>query len=143
MRTTASSVVPVPIDDAFYFIADLRHLADWVDGLDAPQLTSDGPFGAGSTFSVRYTHAGRSQRISCCVTTFDPPHAFGIKALTGPLSFQALFTLEPVADGTQVTSQTVAEPTFLLSLLGPLLRRQRRRRLRQELDTLRHLLVAA
>ena len=55
MKTSTSIVIEKPIEDVFVFAANVENMDRWFKGISETRLTSDGDYGAGSTFASKYT----------------------------------------------------------------------------------------
>ena len=135
-----SVVINRPPAEVFEFVSDLENDSQW--GLTTQtRRTSPGPLGVGTTFRQRDRFLGRPLELSMEVVGFEPNHQMAIRATSRLLSLAGDRTVEPVgAAATRLTLTGGGHARGMLKLAEPLLVAAGRRRLRRQLDDLKHLL---
>lgn len=100
--------------EAFDFMADLRHFADWDPGVQrVEQVTGDGG-GADAAFDVTVDAPGRGLTLRYETTEYDAPQRVVVRAQSKMFTSLDRIDVEPVGTGSRVTYD--AE----LTLNGPL-----------------------
>ena len=141
MHATARTLVDRPIEDVWAYVADVEHLADWVDGVSDVRPPADDPVVAGSTFSSRYAYRGETFDVEYEVTAADPPRRLDLRSTAGPFPFAGSLRLAEVEGGTEVSNTLEAgsdglATSVIFAVLGPVVRRLMRRQLARELEAL-------
>ena len=83
MHVTANATVSAPIDTVWAVLTDHRGMATWAPGLTVSLGTPGSPDPNGVGAVRRISTPGPGPDIVEEVTTFDAPHVFGYKALSG------------------------------------------------------------
>lgn len=140
MNLSASIVIPRPREEVFAFISRVENMPRWVTGVLSARLDS-GEMSPGATFTCEYRQGLRSDSVQLEVVAYEPPRKYGTRTSRAPFQFEGMFHLESIDEGTLVTNTIEAGPDSLSSklatmLLGRLLQRSMRKRLRRELDAL-------
>ncbi len=148
MKASASIVIDRPISEVWDFVADIRNMDKWVNGVSDPKPISQGEWGVGSTFESGYTYAGKTHTITYEITGFDPPNRVSVRSTSGPFPFEGWTEVRKEGDGTHVTNAIDAKPTnvFLtlwFAMLGVVLRMMMRLQLHKELALLKARLEGA
>lgn len=63
---------PLPIDDAFAFIADFANAQHWDPGVATSERTDAGPVGLGARYRVGVRMASRVAPMDYRITTYEP-----------------------------------------------------------------------
>lgn len=114
---------PMPPTEAFAYMADLTHFAEWDPGVQhAEQVRGDGP-GAEAAFDVAVKAAGRTMTLRYDIVGYDAPTSLTAFAETGLLSSRDTITVAPDGAGSIVTYDAVLNLKGPLGLADPLLRR--------------------
>ena len=142
MKASATLLIDKPISEVWDFVADIRNMDKWVNGVSDPTPTSQGEWGVGSTFTSGYTYAGKTHTVAYEITGFDPPNRISMRSTAGPFPFEGCTELLEEKDGTRLVNTIDAKPTnaFLavwFAALGVILRMMMRIQLRKELLMLR------
>lgn len=148
MKSSASVLINRRITEVWDFVADIRNMDKWVNGVSDPVPTSDGNWGVGSTFKSDYEYAGKTHAITYVITEFDPPYRLSMRSTSGPFPFEGCTELQEEKDGTRLINSIDAKPTNLLltvwfALLGVVLRMMMRIQLKKELVKLKAALEGA
>jgi uncharacterized protein YndB with AHSA1/START domain len=126
-----------PIEVVFGAVADVRTHPQWQAGLLQIEVPTDSVAGVGARGVEVRQLFGRTARFPYEITVYDPPRAWGFRALAGPVRPAAHLTFSPHDDGTQVESE-LNIPGFFGFLLGRAMLAQQQRnyaRLKQLLET--------
>ena len=148
MKARASLLIDKPITKVWDFVADIRNMDKWVNGVSDPVPTSEGKWGVGSTFRSNYTYAGKTHTVTYVITEFDPPNRVSMQSTSGPFPFEGCTELQGDNHETRVTNAIDAKPTnvFLsvwFALLGVVLKMMMRSQLQKELLKLKEMLEGA
>ena len=140
MNLSASIQINRAPEEVFAFISDVNNMPRWVTGVTKARLLSSG-MAEGARFQLDYRQGWRSDSVELEVVEFDAPRTVSTKAIRGPFQFAGTVEVEAVEGGTRVTNTIEADADslstkFATVLLGPLLLRSMRNRLRRELDAL-------
>lgn len=105
---------PMPADQAFTFMADLRNFEDWDPGVQkSVQVEGSGP-GPDAVFDVTVDAPGKGLTLRYETTEYDAPNSCTVKASSTLFTSLDRITVEPTENGSLVTYD--AE----LTLNGPL-----------------------
>ncbi|MAG35854.1 MAG: hypothetical protein CL878_06390 [Dehalococcoidia bacterium] len=145
MRAETRIEVERPIEDVWAFVADIENMGQWVDGVSEPRMSNGNDMGEGATFTSKYTYGGKTHTLDYEVTAYKPPKRLAMRSTEGPFPFDGELDLETVGGGTLVTNTIDAGSdgtftTVMVALFGPVLRMMMRRRLHQELVSLKGIL---
>lgn len=149
MRQRESIVVACPIEDAFAFLADPRNLPAWVDPVSHVELV-DGTetVEVGTRFEQRVDADGASAgeagpaRFTGRIVEHTPPERVGFRFEGETGHVETTFELETTRRGTRVTEAVEVPLTrWATKLLAPVLWLANRRRLKEQLAELEHVLV--
>ena len=98
MPATAIEVDCSP-EEVFAYVTDPSRFIEWQHGVVSGHLDTDGPQGPG-TRCVTVRRIGFSQRpVTSEVTHVDPPRAWGVRGVDGPIRATVNVTVEPVDAG--------------------------------------------
>jgi hypothetical protein len=126
-------------EDVLALLTSFREMPRYVPEISAAEQTSAGPVRVGTTFVQHGRFLGRRMAVSTMVTVHEPPRHFGYRA-AGPLPYEAVYTLTPVREGTQLRAEVVVRPRWPLALLEPLLVRKVPSLYRKNLARMRQIL---
>jgi carbon monoxide dehydrogenase subunit G len=113
--------LPVPIEEAFDFLADLSRTAEWDPGVVEAERLSEGPIGVGSRFRVVVSFLGRTLPIEYRTASYERPTRLVLRGGDG--SFRSIdeITFVERAGGTRVTYEARIELVGVGRLADPLL----------------------
>ena len=142
MKASANILIDRPVSEVWDFVADIRNMDKWVNGVSDPRPVSDGEWGVGSAFESKYTYAGKTHTITYEITGFDPPNRLAMRSTSGPFPFEGCVELREDGHGTRLTNTLDAEPTNIFltlwfATMGIVLRMMMRNQLRKELVLLK------
>jgi carbon monoxide dehydrogenase subunit G len=113
--------VPVPIQEAFDYLADFSRTADWDPGVSEAERLDAGPIGRGSRFRVVISFLGQSLPIEYEIETFERPKRLVLRG--GDDTFQSIdeITFVPRGRGTRITYEARLVLAGIRRLADPLL----------------------
>jgi carbon monoxide dehydrogenase subunit G len=79
-RYTATIDVPVPIEDAFDYLAEFSSTQEWDPGVSEAEMLTPAPVALGSQFRVVAGVAGRKVPLTYEITNYDRPHRVTVRA---------------------------------------------------------------
>jgi uncharacterized protein YndB with AHSA1/START domain len=127
-----------PPSEVFAYLTDPQHLPEWQSS--ALEAKADRPMGVGTRIMDVRKFLGRRVESTVEVTEYEPDSKFSLKALSGPIPFQAHHTLRADDGGTRLTFVGEGEPGGFFKLAGPLVARQAERQFKGDFETLKDLL---
>ena len=94
----------LPIDEAFAYLADFSHAAEWDPGVVAARRLDAGPIAPGSRFEIVSRFLGRNVELVYTAVQVDSPSRIVFEGATdaGLRSIDTL-TFEKTAAGTEIT----------------------------------------
>jgi carbon monoxide dehydrogenase subunit G len=128
------------MQEVFDFMSDPANDAQWRSGSEFAEWTSDGPIGAGSTLRSVDSFLGRKIEAASEITTWDPPHQYGLKSVGGSFPARFTFKLESHESGTQLTAAGEIEFRGFFKLVEWLFGRQIEKQVEDDFSTLKLLL---
>ena len=137
---TIVTIIGRPVEDVFAVIRDVDRAPLWMPGLSEARITSDGPLEAGSTMVYQGTFLGRRYDMHAECTGLTENKHFATRTTAGPFYLETDAVLEPVAEGTRVTSTFRGESRGFFKLAEPLVVRLSRKHWETAMDNARALL---
>ena len=115
---------PMAPAEAFAYMADLTHFAEWDPGVTrAKQVKGNGP-GADAAFDVAVKAFGRTITLRYDIVAFDSPNTVTAFAENSVMSSKDTITVTPAeGNGSIVTYDAVLKLKGPLGLFDPLLRK--------------------
>jgi carbon monoxide dehydrogenase subunit G len=105
-KFTKSIFINRPQQDVFDFLSNPVNLTKWQPAVELAEWTSTGTPGIGSTYKLVVNMLGRKSETVFEIKSWDPPNRYSYKSvnMSHPAeSIEALITLEPKENGTQLT----------------------------------------
>jgi carbon monoxide dehydrogenase subunit G len=132
-RYASESVINVPPEKVFAYVADLPRHSEWASHKLEVMQTSSGPVAAGSTFES-VSHLFGTQREKLTVIDNSPRKRCAFES-TGSLGLVLnAFELAAVDGGTMLTkSVEIERPSFMARLMAPMVGRTARKSLTADL----------
>jgi uncharacterized protein YndB with AHSA1/START domain len=97
-------IIHRPVEEVFAFLEDLTNVPRWQEAVEeARQVTGD-PIGVGTQYTSARMMMGQRFEASIEYIEHEPDKKIVFKSTSGPVSFQAAYLTEPLAEGTQVTA---------------------------------------
>ena len=142
MKASANILIDRPISEVWGFVADIRNMDKWVNGVSDPRPVSNGEWGVGSAFESKYTYSGKTYTITYEISGYDPPNRIAMRSTSGPFPFEGCVELRKDGYATHLTNTLDAEPTNIFltiwfATMGIVLRMMMRAQLRKELTLLK------
>jgi len=137
---TIVTVIGRPAEEVFAAITDMDRMPLWLPGMKEARITSGGPLEAGSALVYRGTFLGRSFTSPLVCTGLTQNKHFATRTTAGPIHLETDAVVEPVADGTRVTSTYRGESRGFFKLAEPLVVRLSKKTWETAADNLRILL---
>jgi uncharacterized membrane protein len=109
-RFSARIVIARPPADVFAWVADPRHVAMVLDGVDRWEPLDDGAAGVGARFDVSMRALGFPLENVLVLETWDEPRAIGWRSVSGLVAQSGGWRFEPRGGGTEVTLTIGYEP---------------------------------
>ncbi len=111
--------LPLPIEEAFDYLADFSKTAEWDPSVtEAEQLTPD-PVGLGSRFRVSVSLLGRALPIEYEIRTYERPHRLVLVGVDDGFRSIDEVTFVERSGGTRVTYEARIELEGLRKLADP------------------------
>jgi carbon monoxide dehydrogenase subunit G len=113
--------LPVPVEEAFDFLADFSRTAEWDPGVIEAERIGSGPIGLGSRFRVVVSFLGRSIPIEYEIAVYERPSRL---VLTGrDESFRSIdeITFVERGSGTRITYEARIELVGIRRVADPVL----------------------
>jgi len=117
---TITTVIRRPADEVFAVITDVDRTPLWMPGLSEAHITSDGPLETGSALIYQGTFLGRGYESHAVCTGLTENKHFATEMTNGPFYLETDAVLEPVPDGTRVTTTCRGESRGFFKLAEPL-----------------------
>ena len=130
-----------PAEEVFDYLADVRHLPEWQDGV--VEVRSDGEPRAGSRFVEVRSFLGKRIESTIEIVAYEPSTLFTIKVIQGPIPFEVRHTIEPEGSGTRVHVVGEGEPGGFFKLAEGLVTRQVQKAAEKDFAQLKQVLEAA
>jgi uncharacterized protein YndB with AHSA1/START domain len=112
--------LPVPVEDAFHYLADFSNTAEWDPSVESAERLDAGEIGPGSRFRVRVGFAGQTLALDYEITAFEPPTRLVLRGGDAQVESVDEVTLAPREGGTRVTYEARIELCGLRRLADPL-----------------------
>jgi uncharacterized protein YndB with AHSA1/START domain len=125
-----------PPADVFAYLTDLTRIPEWQATAIEGRLESDRLEEGARAVEVR-KFLGRTMESSLSVTAYEPDRRFAAEVVSGPVSFRIDHVLEPRDGGTQVTFTIEGEPGGFFRFAEPVVARQVRRQVADDLRMLK------
>jgi carbon monoxide dehydrogenase subunit G len=113
---------PMPIDEAFAFVADFANSMLWDPGVAESRRLDDAPLGLGSRFRLGVRMRGRVAPMDYTITTFEPPRQVVLTGSGSGVSAIDDIRFEATASGTRIDYVADIRLTGLLRLIEPFAR---------------------
>lgn len=92
-RTSAS------VDQVWSVLTDLEAAVGRLQGVEAIEVLTDGPYAVGTTWRETRGMFGKSETQEMSVAEADAPHRTVVTASAGGVDYTTTFTVSPTADG--------------------------------------------
>jgi uncharacterized membrane protein len=143
MRVDESIEIDRPPEAVFNYVSDVGNYPEWMAHVLEVRKDTPGAPQQSDTFTVAIKSVGRRFETPYERTSYEAKRRYTDGAIGGPIPKQRWHsTFEEVPGGTRLTRAVEAEPGGLLKLLEPLQKWAAGRQLKEDLQTLKHLLEA-
>jgi uncharacterized protein YndB with AHSA1/START domain len=142
---SASADIDRPQEEVFAYVTDPSRFAEWQAGVVGGHMENGAAVSVGSKCMTTRRIGGAEREVTSQVTKLDPPRAWAVHGIEGPIRAIVDVTVEPLAGATssRVTIALDFEGHGIGKLLVPLVvRRQARnemptniQRLKERLET--------
>jgi uncharacterized protein YndB with AHSA1/START domain len=141
VKVETSVLVNQPIEKVFEFVTKPENDAKWYVGLESWDHTPGEPAGVGSTSQSKIRFLGIPIEVTWEVIGYEPPTKIEVKTIEGPVSIEAGYTFEAVAEGqTKVTVRGEADLVGVFDLAEPLVERMAQRQWEASFENLKDVL---
>ena len=135
-------VIERPPQAVFAVLSDVTKNASWASASVSGRQTSPGPVGVGTTAHEVSRFMGRRLEVDSEIVEFRADQLLRYVTRGGPFPFQGTFTVEPVANGTRLTTSFQIRPPGFRRVVGPLIRILAKRQFERDLANLKRLMEA-
>jgi len=142
--TTTTEVARSP-EEVFAYVTDATRFQEWQQGVVGGHVEGDEPHTAGDKCFTTRRIGGTERAVTSVITHIEPPAAWGVRGVDGPIRATVDVTVAPLNDGqrSRVTIELDFAGRGIGKLLVPLLvRRSARKEMPANLDRLKQRLEA-
>jgi hypothetical protein len=128
-----------PADDVFAYVTDPSRFGEWQANVVGGHMEGTGPPSVGDRCITRRRIGLATRSVTSTVTTMDPPRAWGVTGIEGPIRATVDVRVEALADsgGSQVEIRVDFDGHGIGKLLVPLMvRREAQREMPENLARL-------
>jgi uncharacterized protein YndB with AHSA1/START domain len=130
--------------DVFAYVTDPSRLATWQTNTISAVAEDDAPLGLGTRLREVHRAPGGKQLSSLVeVSEYELDRVFALRMIEGALPIDARLTLEPIGPGTRLRFAAHGQPTGVMRLAQPFLRRSLKRQFARYCATLKRVLENA
>jgi len=140
MRVERSGTIKEPVERVFEYVSTPENDPTWVPVSFSHHKISPGPLRVGSITEEDLAFLGRRMRWVWEVCHYEPPSAFTVRTVSGPLPATIHLLLKPLDNATELTLVVDAELRGVYKLMGPLMKWVVQWQFKTQLRTLKHLL---
>ena len=137
---TASETIAAPRDEVAAFVVDHRNDTRWIGGISESELLGEGPLGVGSDVHRVASFMGKKIEYVNRVEELEPGRRLVMRSIRSPIPMTVTYAFEDDGDGTRTSVRVQGEPGAMYRVAGPILSRQVRRSVANDLRTLTRLL---
>jgi len=129
-----------PQQELFDYVSNPDNDVHWRDSIVLAEWSSAEPHGVGSTQHLVDKFMGREIDSTVEITSWEPPHRFSQKMVSGPIPFEMTMNFKPAEQGTQLSIIGQAEFRGFFKLAEGLVRRQLEKVIDSEFNSLKRLM---
>ncbi|MFI5822533.1 SRPBCC family protein [Streptomyces rishiriensis] len=111
--------VDAPADDVWAYVIDPSHLPEWQASAVSAEQLDPGPAGVGSRVRVTRHVGSREMPMTMEYTEYDPPHAWALQGVDGPVRGHFRGEILPIDEGRR--SRVIMDLDFEGKGMGKLL----------------------
>jgi len=127
----------------FALLSDVGRIPEWQPNVVSVTKIGDGPVGANTEFEQSWRFFGRQRRVPSRVTAWKEGELLAVSGDAGFVDFYCGFELTPLPDGrTRLTSRAEFRMRGVWKLAQPILARELRREMAEELASFQRLVEA-
>ena len=128
-----------PPDEVFSYVTDLSRFGEWQAGVVSGHTEGDGAPEVGTRCTMTRRIGGSERTTTSEITEIDPPSAWAIRGIDGPIRARVAVTVEPRQGGQQahVTISLDFSGHGIGKLLLPVVVRQAQKEVSQNSQKLR------
>jgi uncharacterized membrane protein len=120
---TLTKHVRAPVERVFDVFTDLHHAAERVNGIEAIEVLTEGPIGAGTRWRETRIMFGKAASEEMWISEFDPPRRYSVECDSCGARYVTHFRFTPEENGTRVEQEFTWSATSLLAwLMSPIAR---------------------
>ncbi len=140
MRVERGGTIKQSVERVFEYVSTPENDPRWVPASIRHEKRSPGPMRVGSITEEDVGFLGRRMRYAWEVIRYEPPSAFAVRSVSGPLPATIRLWLKPLDGSTELTLVADAELRGVYKLMEPLMKRVVQRQFETQLRTLKNLL---
>lgn len=110
-----------PPEDVFAYIANFENNPIWQNGIQEAIITSDEPFGTGSTYTQVSRFLGRRIESNFVVTEYEAGRKIAFETVSGSFPIQIERGVAPAENGAKVHAIIRGDASGFYRIIGPLL----------------------
>jgi carbon monoxide dehydrogenase subunit G len=136
---TTTTEVARPPQEVFAYVTDPTRFGEWQQGVVGGHIDGDGPPIVGDTCVTTRRIGGAERSVTSVITHIDPPSAWGVRGVDGPIRATVDVTVAPInRDRSRVTITLDFAGQGIGKLLVPMMvRRSARKEMPANLDRLK------
>lgn len=96
---TTSTEVARPPEDVFAYVTDPTRFAEWQQGVVDGRMVGAGPPEIGDRCLMTRKVGGAERTVTSEITRIDPPRAWGVRGIDGPIRASVDVTVTPLNEG--------------------------------------------
>jgi carbon monoxide dehydrogenase subunit G len=139
-RVDESIEIDRPREDVARYMFDWRNDSEWIGGISAARLATDGEFGVGARVERVASFMGKRIEYVLEVEDYDPRSRVAMRSVKGPFPMTVEYDLAGEGDATQARIRVGGDASGFYRIAGPLLNRAAVRSIAGDLKRLKALL---
>ena len=120
-------------DEVFAYLEQLSRHGEWQPMIERVRIDTEGPTRVGTRVTEWRKVPGGTREFQYEITEHEPPRRSAFRTLNGPIRPVGRITVEPVGGSTRYSMELDFEGHGVGKLIVPLVRRDARRRLPEDL----------
>ncbi len=141
-RMEVSVVIDRPVQEVFAYVTNPANDPRWQSAVLESGFVGEGPAGVGAKVREVRQLMGRRMESVAEVTAYEPNAKIGLRSTSGPVEYEAWYTLEPTDAGTKLTIVGEADVGGFFKLAEGLVARQFEKEMQTALAALKDILEA-
>lgn len=134
---TVGTTIAAPRDEVARYVIDHRNDPIWIGGISESELLGQPPIAVGSRVRRLASFMGKRIEYVNEVTRLEPGTLLEMRSVKSPFPMVVTYAFEDSSGGTRASVRVQGDPSPLYRLAGPLMARQVRKSVRNDLDMLR------